>query len=216
VDHPQPIYTPDNEPYLGRMSVFGFDKQISFTLYVNGFIAGYTRAHRSELSPLQTAAAQIIPQGISLALSIRELIRQGYLFGALVLVRPLIERAGMISYLQLHPEAVEIWHSGWRFRERPSLSKMLEAMAGDADPEMAKQICEHYGYIVHGDPVGAESNKIFVGGGQACYAVSRILDAYELCDEIAIQAHCYLTVLTGRMIACFPEAAPPSSVERPV
>jgi hypothetical protein len=37
------------------------------------------------------------PQGISLALSIRELIRQGYLFAALVLVRPLIERAVRIS-----------------------------------------------------------------------------------------------------------------------
>ena len=123
VDNPQPIYTPDNEPYLGRVSVFGFDNQISFTLYVNGFIAGYTRAHHSELSPLQTAAAQIIPQGISLALSVRELIRQGYLFGALVLVRPLIERAanycrGCALLGELSPRALDvIAGTGERLRE---------------------------------------------------------------------------------------------------
>jgi hypothetical protein len=66
---------------------------------VGSHIAAYTRLHRDELTDLQRAACQIVPQGINLALSIRELIRQGYLFAALVLVRPLIERAAIISYM---------------------------------------------------------------------------------------------------------------------
>jgi hypothetical protein len=41
----------------------------------------------------------LVPQTITLALSIRELLRQGYLFGAKVLVRPVTERAVTILYL---------------------------------------------------------------------------------------------------------------------
>ncbi len=208
--HP-PVYTPDNEPYLGRASVLAFDQQISFTLYVNQYIAAYTRANSEKLSTLQRATCQIIPQGISLALSIRELIRQGYLFSALVLMRPLIERAAIISYISLHEDAIDIWKRGWHFRERPPLSTMIDAMAGKANPEMAKKICEEYGHIVHGDPVGAESNLVFLGDGDLGYAVSKILGNPALCDEIAIQGQCYLTVLCGRMIQCFPEVKPPES-----
>jgi hypothetical protein len=39
--------------------------------------------NRMQLSDLQKAACQIVPQGINLALTIRELIRQGYLFSSL-------------------------------------------------------------------------------------------------------------------------------------
>ena len=41
--------------------------------------------HR-HLSPVEQAAAQLVPQAVSIALSIRELIRQGYLFSAALLV----------------------------------------------------------------------------------------------------------------------------------
>jgi hypothetical protein len=91
------IYTPDNEPYLGRETVFAFDNAIIASLNANEHIAPYT--YKIEKSDLQLAACQIIPQGISIALSIRELVRQGYLFGALVLTRSLIERAAIILYL---------------------------------------------------------------------------------------------------------------------
>jgi hypothetical protein len=40
-------------------------------------------------------------------LSIRELIRQGYLFGAMVLVRPLAERTAILLYLQRKPAEIE-------------------------------------------------------------------------------------------------------------
>ena len=90
---PPAVFTPANEPYLGRQSVYHFDQVIVSCLEANARVAAYTHAHAHQLSDLQKAACQIIPQGINLALSIRELVRQGYLFAAVVLMRPLIERA---------------------------------------------------------------------------------------------------------------------------
>jgi len=204
------VFTPDNEPYLGRGALLTFDQEIPFSVWVNTHIAAYTRAHSDELTDLQRAACQIVPQGINLALSIRELIRQGYLFAALVLIRPLIERAAIISYICDHPEAVEKWKGGWRFRERPALSTMLHSMArGGAELAVAKDICEHYGHIVHGDPVSAEWNRIPLDDGSLGYAVGKVLNHPSLCDELALQGSAYLRILVARATACFPEAEPP-------
>lgn len=41
-DKTSPIYTPDNEPYLGRESVFAFDKSIVACMKTNERIAPYT------------------------------------------------------------------------------------------------------------------------------------------------------------------------------
>lgn len=84
------VYMPDNEPYLGRATLLQFDQTISTVLKHN--LSTARRTHRMLLSDLQQMACVVIPQSVSLALSIRELIRQGYLFGAHVLVRPLVER----------------------------------------------------------------------------------------------------------------------------
>ena len=65
------VFTPDNEPYLGRGALLTFDQEIPLSLWVSTHIAAYTRAHRDELTDLQRAACQIVPQGINLALSIR-------------------------------------------------------------------------------------------------------------------------------------------------
>ena len=68
------VFTPDNEPYLGRESVYHFDQVILSCMEANSEIAAFTHSHN--LSRLQKAACQIIPQGINLALSVRELVRQ--------------------------------------------------------------------------------------------------------------------------------------------
>jgi hypothetical protein len=196
------VFTPDNEPYLGRQSVYHFDQVILSCLEANKEIAAYTRT--SELTDLQKAACQIIPQGINLALSIRELVRQGYLFAAVVLVRPLIERAAIISYLHMHPEEVRLWQKGWRHGERPSLVKMLSTMHGEADFEQAQQICSAFNHVVHGDPIGSSYNLVPLDLGGLGYSVSKMLDNPELCDLICFQSYCYLVVLMARMVACFP------------
>lgn len=201
---PEPVYLPSNEPYLGRESVHQFDAVIISCMELNSNIAAYT--HRAELSKLQKAACQIIPQGVNLALTIRELVRQGYLFGALVLMRPLIERAATISYLHSNPGEINAWESGWQYRERPSLSKMLDTMSGGVDTSLANQLCSHFNHIVHGDPIGSEWNMVRLSNSGFGYSVGKVTNAPELCDEICIQSFCYLIVLMGMMTACFTDA----------
>ena len=120
------VFTPSNEPYLGRPLLRLFDETIVASLHQNERVARYTHGH--DLSDLQKAACQLIPHGINLALATRELIRQGYLFAAVVLLRSLVERAGIITYLHKNPEAVETWKLGWKLGKRPSLTTMLETM----------------------------------------------------------------------------------------
>lgn len=199
------IFTPDNEPYLGRDSVYHFDQVILSCLEANANVASYT--HTNELTDLQRAACQIIPQGINLALSIRELVRQGYLFTAVVLMRPLIERAAIISYLHEQPENVRLWQDGWKYRERPSLATMLATMQGEANIEQTKQICDTFNHVLHGDPIGSSFNLVHLDSGGLGYSVSKTLHDPELCDFICFQSYCYLTVLMGRMTACFPNVS---------
>lgn len=201
---PKAVFTPDDEPYLGRQSVFQFDQVIVSCLEANADVAKYTHEHAHDLSELQKAACQIIPQGINLALSIRELVRQGYLFAAVVLMRPLIERAAIISYLHERPDEVHLWRDGWRYRERPSLATMLATMHGEADIDQAKQICDTFNHVVHGDPIGSSFNLVNLGSGGWGYAVGKALTEPELCDFICFQSYCYLIVLMGRMAGCFP------------
>ena len=198
------VFTPDDEPYLGRQSVFRFDQVILSCLEVNAEVAAFTRAHASELSDLQKAACQIIPQGINLALSIRELIRQGYLFAAVVLMRPLIARAATISYLHERPDEVRLWRDGWQYRARPSLATMLATMQHEADIDQARQICGTFNHIIHGDPIGSSFNLVRLGSGGLGYSVGKTLSEPELCDFICYQSYCYLIVLMGRMAGCFP------------
>lgn len=156
------------------------------------------------------AVCQVISQGTNLALSIRELVRQGYLFTAVVLMRPLIERAAIISYLNENPNEVHLWHSGWKYRDRPSLATMLATMKAEADIEQAKEICDTFNHVIHGDPIGASFNLVELGDSGLGYSVGKVLNHPELCDFVCFQSYCYLIVLMGRMVACFPGVHGPS------
>jgi hypothetical protein len=64
---------------------------------------------------------------VLISLSIRELIRQGYLFGAHVLKRSLIERVIILLYLHTFPNKINLWvDGGWEYRKAPSLTKMMD------------------------------------------------------------------------------------------
>jgi len=67
----QLIFTPDSEPYLGRQTVHVLDQVIVTCLDVNARTAPLT--HEISKSELPLAACQIIPSGVSLAPSIREI-----------------------------------------------------------------------------------------------------------------------------------------------
>ncbi len=79
------VFTPDNEPHLGRNLLFYFDQLVSSAMEQNAATA--PKSHGRALSDHQGMASQVIAQALSITLSVRELIRQGYLFGAHVLLR---------------------------------------------------------------------------------------------------------------------------------
>jgi len=204
---PPPVFTPDTEPYLGRALLHAFDQVIVSCLEANEHTAAYTHRQAAELTDLQRAACEIIPQGISLVLSVRELVRQGYLFAALVLLRSVIERAGVISYIREEPDGLRQWRDGWKHRDRPSLARMLVSMSPNCTQQQAEGICALLNHAVHGDPIGAAQNLVHIDGRGPAHSSSKMLNNPELCDFICQQALCYLIVLMGRMAECFPGAA---------
>lgn len=194
---------PSNEPYLGREPVYVFDVMISDCMTHNTKVAAFT--HKNNLNKMQEAACQLIPQGIHIALTIREMVRQGYLLGAYILIRPLLERCAILSYLDANPSEVDKWHAGWEYNGRPSLKVMLTCMSDKIDEGMAKKVIDHFNHIVHGDPYSSKLNLVELHNGKLGYTVGKNIDAPDLCDEVCHQALCYLIVLRGMMVKYFPD-----------
>src|SRR5260370_19472868 len=146
--------SPIQDPYLGREALFVFDSLISGAMAVNRRVAAWT--HGRQLTRLQRAACQIIPNGFAIALSIRELVRTGYLFSAEILLRPLIERVAVVSYLmETGNKALDLWEQGWPHATRPPLSKMLgsikeysefdqQSNSGMKLQEIVRQMTKHF------------------------------------------------------------------------
>ncbi len=198
------IFTPDNEPYLGRRSVHVFDEIIIACMKSNALVAPHT--HDIKKTDLQWAACQIIPAAINLSLSLRELVRQGYLYGALVLMRSLVERSMILLYLHRFPEAVDIWQRGWNYKERPTLSAMFSRIGADRFPNCGPEITRSLNSLTHGDPASAMWNLVETSEGEMGHAVSKILDRPDLCDRVCGDAAAWMAVLVGMMHAVFPDA----------
>lgn len=181
-----------------------FDLIIVEALKANQAVA--RASHERQLTPLQLAACEIIPQAISISLSIRELIRQCYLLSGMILIRPLIERTAIISYLVKNPGAVDLWKLGWPHGKRPSLAKMLDSMGWDGvGDSMGRKICDTFNHLVHGDPLASEWNEIKLETGKTGYASGRITDRPDLCDTLASLAYSHMLVLMAMMAATFPD-----------
>ena len=211
------VFSPSNEPYLGRDLLHRFDKVIPTVLQQNQITAKHT--HGIALTDHQRMACIVIPQAVSLALSIRELIRQGYLFGAHVLVRPLMERAVVLLYLKAVPSDIAKWNRGWHARDdAPSLSKMLEAIQKVANrSEFARgaDLTAAFNSLLHGKPDSALWNTISLDNDRPAYASSKILDRPDLCDEVCANTLPWLVVTMAMMAAYFPDAEPPDTAAQP-
>lgn len=201
---PPTIFTPLNESYLGRSSLRAFDEAIICCMKSNDIASSYAKS--LEKSELQWSACQIIPSGISLGLSIRELIRQGHLYGALVLIRSLMERSIIILYLYKFPESVNIWSRGWNYRERPNLSEMLNKIGGDVFPNCGRDITRFLNSLSHGDPESCAWNVVEDQNGNRGYSVSKILNSPDLCDKVAGNAASLMCILLSMLHAIFPDA----------
>lgn len=148
---------------MGHEAVCVLDQLIVVCLKANSRTA--PRTHEIEKNDLQWAACQLIPAGISLTLSIRELVRQGYIYGALVLLRPLAERAVTIRYLQKFPDNIDLWTRGWSHKERLNLAKMFNEIAGSEFPNCGPEITRSLNSLIHGDPASAMWNLVKTGDG---------------------------------------------------
>ncbi len=199
-----PIFTPDNEPYLGRELLFQFDNLICSCLELNSKCA--PASHGRPLSRFQHALCILVPQTITLALSIRELIRQGYLFGAKVLVRPLAERAVTILYLSKNPNGLQIWDDGWKHNNRPKLQQMIEYLNQEL-PRGAyaslKGFTHELNSATHGDPLSAQWNVVLREDGAPVFPVSKNLSSPQLADEICAEVIPWLAATMGIMSAAF-------------
>jgi hypothetical protein len=189
-----PVFLPHNEPYLGHPTLLEFDQAIPSAMKINARIAQGT--FNRQLSPVEQAAAQLIPQAVSIALSIREMIRQGYLFSAGLLLRPLIERVGTVEYLRVHPEAVEAWHAGWPRKAQPCLQELLEAtsQAEAADGDELKTFANMLHKLIHPDPTGGLWNMIIHENGRPAFSSGKIFDDPQLCDFVSVTACRFLAL----------------------
>jgi hypothetical protein len=185
-------FTPENEPYLGRQALERFDRLIVVSLQRNEELAEKSRG--ADLSDLQLAACQIVPQALKLALAQRELVRQGYLFAARVLTRPLVERVVILLYLESNPSKIRAWKDGWQHRDRPSLRAMFAQVIEqhmkflDAYPGLV----DEFNSLTHGDPASSLHNLTFTEAGEPVFGVSKDLDRPELCDRVCEEVSLWL------------------------
>jgi hypothetical protein len=199
------VFTPDNEPYLGRKLLFHFDQLISSAMEQNAVTAP-TSLGRT-LTDHQRMACQVIAQALSITLSIRELIRQGYLFGAHVLLRALVERAAILLYLHLLPEEIEKWKRGWHQKDAPSLAKMFEAIQSKQQSDSVvrgSDLTAAMNSLLHAKPDSAPWNLVSLGEKGVGHAVSKILNRPELCDDLCANVIPWLAVIQAMMAAYFP------------
>lgn len=192
--------------------LYHFDQMIVCALEVQQQAADWSREHRDVLTRLQRAASQLVPGACSIALGIRELIRQGYLFPGFMLLRPMVERVATVSYLIENPETLGLWEEGWPYAKRPKLTALLAAMKTEDLPAEtadlapgARDVANHYNSLTHGDPASAQANLVIGLDGLPAYSVSKDLDSPDKAEDLAAQGAMYLIVLTARTLQVFPE-----------
>ncbi len=199
------VFAPNNEPYLGRELLVHFDELICSAMELNAATAPTT--HGRILTDHQQMACQVIAQALSITLSIRELIRQGYLFGARVLLRALEERAAILLYLNLHPNEIDRWNRGWHSNDAPSLAKMFEAIQAQAQnsPKIrGRDLTAELNSLLHAKPDSAKWNLIPLGEAGVGHAVSKILNRPDLCDDLCANTLPWLAIILSMMVTYFP------------
>jgi hypothetical protein len=198
------VFTPGNEPFLGSPRLSAFDQLICSVMEQNAIIA--PTSHQPVLTDGQRMACQVIAQALSIALSVRELIRQGYLFGGHVLLRALAERAAILLYLNEYPTEIDKWNRGWGQKKAPSLATMFEiiqAKQRPGSPIRGSDLTAPMNSFLHSKPDSAPWNIVRLGETGLGHAVSKILDRPELCDELCANAIPWLVVVECMMVAYF-------------
>jgi len=198
------VFLPHNEPYLGNDQVLAFDLAIPPALQSHAEIAKRTFGR---LTPLQVAATEIIPQGVSIALSMRELVRQAYLYPAAILIRPLVERTGTIRYLQENPAAVELWSSGWPRKKQPKFDDLLDVLHPQVPENGQEALRTLLHKLVHSDPAGSVYNMFKRSDGVPMFSSGKTMDNPLLCRAVCAAGTCYLKMLNQTAREIFQDVA---------
>ncbi|HAS8246766.1 TPA: hypothetical protein I7673_02470 [Vibrio vulnificus] len=207
-----PINTPDDEPYLGLESLMMYNKMLVICFEKLKNLPRLSTNNSKELESLtdhQRMAVQVINQSVNLGASIRELIRQGYLFGALVLERSFVERIMILLYLNKYPDQIKVWNAGWskqrsldKALRAPDLAKMLEEVGKDFDGEIPKT--HAYNDLIHGKP-SSLAHGLIVGDNEFIVSPSKTNNNIQDCDKLCHTVAPFLVVLLSMMTAYFPE-----------
>jgi len=202
------------DPYLGRLPLHALDLLIPALCAVNQEAANWTKTHESGMSELQNACCYIIPNAVQISLSIRELIRSGYLFSAKILIRSLVERVLVISVFQKKPEKIEKWLKTKGTNNKPSYAEMLESIEEFkrfSEIEGVDMITLIKGYIddlhsvVHVDVLGLHQNTLLTSEGELRYLSGADHNNPLLADEVCQQTLIFITLLMSRIAQIFPE-----------
>ena len=204
------VNTPANEPYIGRESLFHYDKMLVQCFDAFKVMPRLSRKNPKETEALtehQKMAIQVISQSLNLAASIRELIRQGYLFGALVLERSFVERMMILLYLHEKPDEIKVWNEGWSADYRldkslraPSLATMIKKVGKG----QFKGITKSYNDLVHGKPESWMHGLII--GENECYdSPSKTNNNTQDCDRLCFTIVSFLVVLLAMVEHYFPK-----------
>ena len=201
----QIIFSPDNEPYLGELMLYQLDNMIVCFSEKNSLIARYTIKNKDSLTSIEQAGCSLIPAAFSLILAIRELLRQGYLYGAAVLLRPVVERVAIISYLCDKPESLSIWQNGWVYKERPTFSRLIDNM-GKNSPQTGKhELIKMLHSLVHGGEDSLSFGAVKDDLGSFGFSSGKVTDNPAKCNDIALLACMMLIVLLARRTQVFPD-----------
>ncbi len=159
------------------------------------------RTFAPDLTAIQIAAVEIVPQGISIALSMRELIRQAYLFSAGILLRPLIERTGMVYHLHGNPAAIEAWNNGWPRKSQPTFDNLLDLVMEQGSDEEREATRTVLHKLVHSNPLSASFNATVRSDGLRASASGKELNEPMKADTISALATNCLDKLTSISVA---------------
>jgi hypothetical protein len=205
--------------YVGQPDLHFFDLMIPLAMRFNKAVA--TRTFKGSLTEIQLAAVEIAPGGFNLCLSIRELIRSGYLFAGEILLRPLLERVAVLSYLHKNQNTgLQLWRDGWPHKSRPSIKTMIKfieepprTLGDDQYPsdysvhDLLLERVDHLNRLVHADPIGAYRNTVFdIERGRAVHLSGPNFKNPAYCGEIAMTANALMCSLIQVVGAIFPEA----------
>lgn len=193
------FFTPENEPYLGRYSVRLYDEALASAYATCRTIAPLTQ--QGDLTPLEKAVIELVPTSISIAASIRELIRQSFIPAAKILLRPLLERTAVVDFIVNQPDGLGSWLAG----KRPGLVQLMAGMRGvpPGDYEIVKGLVDDFNSVVHADPTASRKFLSSDPSGNQTYSPGRTMGLEGLVDEISLAGLMALTFLESNAKRAF-------------